>query len=94
MTGTAVRAAFYQNAKTNVSCGQLGGSLTQAGDSLHRLFVSNSRKETDMTTGRGPAKKAGKELRSNQSTKVEKTVAGSDLAQAPRKPTPLKPKKK
>ena len=41
-----------------------------------------------MVTGKKPASKAGKELGSKKSTKDEKTVAGSDLAQA------KKPKKK
>jgi hypothetical protein len=39
-----------------------------------------------MPTGKKPAAKAGKELASKKSPKSEKTVAGSDLAQAPRKP--------
>lgn len=36
-----------------------------------------------MTTGKKPASNAGKELASPKSTKAEKTVAGSALAQAP-----------
>ena len=39
-----------------------------------------------MATGKVPASKAGKELRSKKSTRDEKTVAGSDLAQAKKKP--------
>jgi hypothetical protein len=39
-----------------------------------------------MATGKGPASKAGKELRSGKSTKEERTVSASDLSQAPRKP--------
>jgi hypothetical protein len=39
-----------------------------------------------MPTGKKPAAKAGKEPASKKPTKSEKTVAGSDLAQAPRKP--------
>ena len=39
-----------------------------------------------MTTGKKPASKAGKELANKKSTRDEKTVAGSDLAQAKRKP--------
>jgi len=35
-----------------------------------------------MTTGKKPAKEAGKELKNPKSTKAERTVAGSDLAQA------------
>jgi len=35
-----------------------------------------------MTTGKKPAKAAGKELASAKSTNAEKTVAASDLAQA------------
>jgi hypothetical protein len=35
-----------------------------------------------MTTGKKPASKAGKELRSRNSTKDDRTVAASDLAQA------------
>jgi hypothetical protein len=36
-----------------------------------------------MVTGKKPASKAGKELADKKSTKDEKTVAGSDLAQHP-----------
>lgn len=39
-----------------------------------------------MPTGKKPASKAGKELGSKKSTKDEKTVAASDLAQAKKKP--------
>jgi hypothetical protein len=39
-----------------------------------------------MATGKRPASKAGKELGSKRSTAEERIVAGSDLAQAPRKP--------
>lgn len=39
-----------------------------------------------MATGKKPASKAGKELRSKSSGKSEKTVAASDLAQTKRKP--------
>ena len=39
-----------------------------------------------MTTTKKPATKAAKELARKKSTKSEKTVAASDLAQAPRKP--------
>jgi hypothetical protein len=39
-----------------------------------------------MPTGKKPASKAGKELSNKKSPKDEKTVAASDLAQAPRKP--------
>jgi hypothetical protein len=35
-----------------------------------------------MTTGKKPASKASKELRSKSSSKSEKTVAASDLSQA------------
>jgi hypothetical protein len=38
-----------------------------------------------MATGKKPASKAAKELASKKSTKDEKTVAASDLAQAPKK---------
>ena len=38
-----------------------------------------------MVTGKKPASKASKELKSNKSSKSEKTVAGSDLAQAKKK---------
>ena len=44
-----------------------------------------------MTTGKKPASKASKELKSSKSTSSEKTVAASDLAQAK---TKSKPKKK
>lgn len=40
-----------------------------------------------MATGKKPASKAGKELRSGKSTKDEKTVAASDLSQAKKKPS-------
>jgi hypothetical protein len=46
-----------------------------------------------MVTGKKPASKAGKELANKSSTKDEKTVAGSDLAQA-KKPPPKSGKKK
>ncbi len=39
-----------------------------------------------MTTGKKAASKASKELKSKTSTKDEKTVAGSDLSQAKKKP--------
>jgi hypothetical protein len=39
-----------------------------------------------MVTGKKPASTASKELKSSKSSKSEKTVAGSDLAQAKRKP--------
>jgi hypothetical protein len=39
-----------------------------------------------MTTGKKPASKASKELKDKKSTKDEKTVAGSDFAQAKKKP--------
>jgi hypothetical protein len=45
-----------------------------------------------MTTGKKTASKAGKELASKSSTKEEKAVAASDLAQA--KKAPPKGKKK
>jgi hypothetical protein len=38
-----------------------------------------------MVTGKKPASKASRELKSKKSSKSEKTVAGSDLAQAKRK---------
>jgi hypothetical protein len=44
-----------------------------------------------MTTGKKPAKEAGKELASKKSTAGQKKVAASDLAQA--KKTPPKGKK-
>jgi hypothetical protein len=47
-----------------------------------------------MTTWKKPAHFAGKELSSKSSTKPEKTVAGSDLAQAKPKGKPSGPKKK
>jgi hypothetical protein len=47
---------------------------------------------SDMATGKGPASKASKVLRNTSSTKAEKTVAASDLAQ--RKPQKAKPKGK
>jgi hypothetical protein len=43
-----------------------------------------------MATGKGPASKASKELRDKKSTRDEKTVAGSDLSQAKRRPPPKK----
>jgi hypothetical protein len=45
-----------------------------------------------MTTSKGDAKRASKLLRSERSSKEVKSVAGSDLAQAKRKPK--KPKGK
>jgi hypothetical protein len=41
-----------------------------------------------MATGKVPASKASQELRSKKSTRDEKTVAGSDLAQAKRRKPP------
>lgn len=48
--------------------------------------------EIGMTTGKKAASEAARELRSRKSTKPERRVAGSDLAQAKRKP-PKKPKR-
>lgn len=42
--------------------------------------------EHTMTTGKRAASKASKELRNRRSTTDEKTVAGSDLAQAKHRP--------
>ena len=39
-----------------------------------------------MPTGKKPAAKAGKELANKKTPKSAKTVAASDLAQAPHKP--------
>jgi len=39
-----------------------------------------------MVTGKKPASKASRELKSSKSSKSEETVAGFDLAQAKRKP--------
>lgn len=44
------------------------------------------RGESEMPTGKKPASKASKELKSSKSTASEKTVAASDLAQAKTKP--------
>jgi len=46
-----------------------------------------------MSTGKKPASSAGKELGSKTSSKEEKRVAGSDLAQTPKHKGPP-PKKK
>jgi hypothetical protein len=43
-----------------------------------------------VTTGKKPASKASKELKSSKSTPSEKTVAASDLAQAKSKATKKK----
>jgi hypothetical protein len=43
-----------------------------------------------MTTGKKPASKASKELKSSKSTPAEKTVAASDLSQAKAKPKKTK----
>jgi len=43
-----------------------------------------------MTTGKKAATKASKELRNRNPTPDEKTVAGSDLAQAKKSRTPKK----
>lgn len=43
-----------------------------------------------MVTGKKPASKASKELKSKRSSKSEKTVAGSDLAQARKRSTKKK----
>lgn len=39
-----------------------------------------------MPTGKKPKSAAGKQLGNKQSSRSEREVAGSDLAQAPRKP--------
>lgn len=39
-----------------------------------------------MPTGKKPASAAGRQLGTRRSTRAEKRVAASDLAQAPRKP--------
>jgi hypothetical protein len=46
-----------------------------------------------MTTGKKPASDAGKQLRSKKSTKSEKEVAASDLAQRKDVKSKTKPKK-
>jgi hypothetical protein len=46
-----------------------------------------------MTTGKKAASKASKELRNRNSTRDEKTVAGSDLSQAKNNRTPKKPRR-
>ncbi len=54
----------------------------------HSLFydapIRGRSKVMDMTTGKKPASGAGKELGSSSSSKTEKSVAGSALAQAPK----------
>jgi hypothetical protein len=47
-----------------------------------------------MATGKKAASKAGKQLRSKKSTKAERSVAASDMAQAKRKKTRTARKKK
>lgn len=47
-----------------------------------------------MATSKKDASKAGKLLSSHKASRVVKSVAGSDLAQAKRKPKKRKPKKK
>jgi hypothetical protein len=44
-----------------------------------------------MPTGKKPASDAGKGLRNKKTTKPQRTVDASDLAQAPREPAPKKP---
>jgi hypothetical protein len=55
----------------------------------HQPFVA---KEQGMPTGKKASSAASKELRSSKSSKNEKTVAGSDLAQAKSKGKPRKKK--
>lgn len=52
--------------------------------------IGNLNGRAYMATGKVPASKAGKELRSNKSNRDEKTVAGSDLAQAKHRKPPKK----
>jgi hypothetical protein len=58
--------------------------LANAEPSTHGTcgFFVHKEKETLMTTSKKVAPKASKELSSKQSTKEEKSVAGSDLSQA------------
>jgi hypothetical protein len=51
-----------------------------------KLECTRQRGNDQMATGKTPASKAGKELGSGKSSKSERVVAASDLAQAPRKP--------
>jgi hypothetical protein len=56
----------------------------------HTQSVNKEKGNKSMTTGKKPAKEAGKELGSKKSTAGQKTVAASDLSQAKKAP----PKKK
>jgi hypothetical protein len=53
------------------------------GVACYRALRPAGAEVTDMTTGKKPASNAGNELGSSKSTKAEKTVAGSAIAQAP-----------
>jgi hypothetical protein len=57
-----------------------------AGTFVNCVVFANFWRDRTMATGKKPASKAGKELQSKKSTKDEKTVAASDLAQAKKKP--------
>jgi hypothetical protein len=50
-----------------------------------RSYSEEQRGEAPMATGKKAASKAAKELRSKKSTKSERSVAGSDLAQVKKK---------
>ena len=70
----------------------------EGGRRLIRLSLDASRlcdpttREAMMTTGKKDASKASKLLKSSTSTADEKSVAGSDLAQAKKKSKPKKKK--
>lgn len=62
----------------------LRSTPARMGVALNRALHSACVEVVTMTTGKKPASNAGKELGSSKSTKAEKTVAGSALAQAPK----------
>jgi hypothetical protein len=64
------------------------------------VVLSSGGREQIVATGKKPASEAGQELRNPRSTRKQRSVAGSDLAQAPKKPAkagakpPKRPAKK
>jgi hypothetical protein len=49
------------------------------------MRVSQAKENRTMATGKKPASEAGSQLGSRSSTPAERSVAGSDLGQAPKK---------
>ena len=70
---TTTRTSVGNSSRTMFSCEVVQGK---------QRVAAKSGRSAAMATGKGAASQAGKELGSKKSSKGEKTVAGSDLAQA------------